>query len=119
MLVLLSGAVLVGFGWFVVPQIHSLRPTLERLRGGNGWWLAVAVVLEAGSIAGDSVIFHGVFSRPGNRISWRTSVVVTLAGTAATKVFATAGAGGIALTAWALRAAGLSQADVATGMVAL
>ena len=117
LLTALGGLVLVGFAWYVVPQIHALGATLRRLEGGNVWWLALAVLLEAASIAGDIFLFRGVFSRPGNRIGTRTSTVITLAGTAATKVFATAGAGGIALTVWALRAAGLKEAEVANGMV--
>jgi uncharacterized protein (TIRG00374 family) len=47
----------------------------------------------------------------------RTSYQITLAGGVATKVLATAGAGEVALTVWALRASGLPSADVATGMV--
>jgi uncharacterized protein (TIRG00374 family) len=50
-------------------------------------------------------------------MGWRTSTQITLAGGAATKILATAGAGGIALTVWALRAAGLPSAEVAGGMV--
>jgi putative heme transporter len=40
-----------------------------------------------------------------------------MAGGVATKVFATAGAGGVALTVWALRASGLAEEGVAAGMV--
>ena len=39
---------------------------------------------------------------------------ITLAGVAATRLVAAAGAGGIALTAWALRRSGMSPRDVAT-----
>ncbi|MGO9901727.1 MAG: hypothetical protein ACLP0J_19025, partial [Solirubrobacteraceae bacterium] len=52
-----------------------------------------------------------------NRIGWRSSAEITLAGAAATKVVATAGAGGVAVTVWGLRAYGLSGAAVADGMV--
>ncbi|HWF25470.1 MAG TPA: hypothetical protein VG275_08490 [Solirubrobacteraceae bacterium] len=71
------------------------------------------------SVAGGIVLFRGVFSRSGNAIGWRASAEIVLAGGAATKVLATAGAGGVALTVWALRAAGMAAADVATGMVSL
>ena len=115
----LGGVALIGFVWFVVPQIADLGPTLRRLRGGDVWWLALAIGLQALSIGGDVALFHGVFSRPGNRITVQTSSTIALAGTAATKVLATAGAGGITLNVWALRAAGLTDAEVATGMVCL
>src|ERR1700733_11216614 len=55
--------------------------------------------------------------RKRSRIGWRPSYEITLAGGVATKLFASAGAGGVALTVWALRASGLAQEEVATGMV--
>jgi putative heme transporter len=81
------------------------------------WWLALGVPLEALSFVGGIVLFRGVFARPDNRIGWRASYQITMAGAAATKLFAAAGAGGIALTVWALRGYGLSGAEVADGMV--
>ena len=44
-------------------------------------------------------------------IGWRESYEITMAGLAATRLFAAAGAGGIALTAWALRRSGMERAD--------
>jgi uncharacterized protein (TIRG00374 family) len=113
----LGAAVLAGFVYFVIPQIAGLGPTLRRLRTGDMWWLGLGVALEAVCIAAGIAFFRGVFSRSRNRIGWRTSSEIVLAGGVATKVLATAGAGGVALTVWALRAAGLAAADVATGMV--
>jgi len=117
LLTVLSGVAIAGFVYFVIPQIAGLGPTLRRLRAGDVWWLALGVVLEAVSIAGEVVLFRGVFSRSGTRIGWRISGEITLAGAAATKLLATAGAGGIALTIWALGAAGLPSAEIAGGMV--
>jgi uncharacterized membrane protein YbhN (UPF0104 family) len=51
-------------------------------------------------------------------IGWRESYQITMAGLAATRLFATAGAGGIALTAWALRRSGMEPRLVACRMVA-
>lgn len=116
-LTVLGTLVVVGFVYFVVPEIAGLGPTLDRLRSGDVWWLALGVFLEAISLFGEIGLFHGVFSQRGNRMGWRVSYEITLAGSAATKIFATAGAGGIALTIWALRAAGLPAGEVATGMV--
>jgi putative heme transporter len=36
-------------------------------------------------------------------VGWKASYEITMAGVAATRLFAAAGAGGVALTAWALR----------------
>jgi putative heme transporter len=103
-----------------LPQIVNLGPTLRRLRGGDIWWLALGILLEAGSMFGDIVLFHGVFSGGSkNRITWRMSVQISLAGAVATKLVATAGAGGVALSVWALRAFGYSDSEVANGIVCL
>jgi putative heme transporter len=51
-------------------------------------------------------------------IGWSESYQITMAGLAATRLFATAGAGGVALTAWALRRSGMEARLVACRMVA-
>ncbi len=66
---------------------------------------------------GDVATFQGVFAARGNPIGWRRTLDLRLAGAAATKLFAAAGAGGVALTIWALRAWGIAGADVGGGMV--
>ncbi len=103
----LGALVVVGFMYFVIAEIAGLGPTLRRLRSGGAWWLALGVFLEAISIGGEIGLFRGVLSRPRSKVGWRVRYEITLAGGAAAKIFATAGAGGIALTIWALRAAGL------------
>lgn len=116
-LAVLGAVLLAGFVYYVVPQIAGLGSTLARLRGGDSWWLALGVLLEVISYLGEITLLRGVFSRPGRRMGWHTSCQITLAGGAATKILATAGAGGIALTVWALRAYGMPAAEVAGGMV--
>ena len=51
--------------------------------------------------------------RGGFRLTAVESYQITMAGLAATRVFAAGGAGGIALTAWALRRAGMPKRAVA------
>ena len=114
---LLAGAVTVGFIYYVVPEITGFGPTLRRLRSGNAWWLGAGVPLEALSLTGYIVLFRGVFGGSAKRIGWAASYQITMAGTVATKVLAAAGSGGVALTVWALRAAGLPPSVVATRMV--
>ena len=109
--------VIFGFVYYVVPRIAGLGPTLKLLRRGDILWLALGVVLEAVSLLGEVVLFRGVFGRSGNRVGWSASSQITMAGTAATKVIAAAGAGGIALSVWALAGFGLSGTEVANGMV--
>ena len=113
----LGALVLAAFARYVLPHIVALGPTLKRLRQGHIAWLGVGAALEACSLFGEVALFRGVFARPGNRIGWRSSAEITLAGAAATKLVAAAGAGGVAVTVWGLRAYGLSGVEVADGMV--
>ncbi len=108
----------VAFLYFVLPKLLGLRDTWNRLQHGNAWWLALGAVLEGFSFLGYVVLFRGVFVRGKSRIGWRASYEITMAGLAATRLFASAGAGGIALTAWALRRSGMEPRVVACRMVA-
>ena len=108
-IVVVSLAAIAGFVHFVLPQVIALGPTLRRLRGADPRWLAAGIVLEALSLTGYIALFRAVFSCDGARIGWTTSYQITMAGVVATKLFAAAGAGGIALTVWALRASDLTR----------
>jgi uncharacterized membrane protein YbhN (UPF0104 family) len=83
---------------------------------GDPAWLAAALVFEALSFGGYVVIFRAVFSREPSPVGWRASYRITMAGVVATRLLATAGAGGVALTAWALHREGLDGRRVAAGM---
>jgi putative heme transporter len=108
----------VGFLYFVLPSLAGARSTVHRLEGGDRWWIAVGVVLEMLSFGGYIVLFRAVFVRGQERLGWRESYLITMAGLAATRLFATAGAGGVAMTAWALRRSGMEARLVASRMVA-
>jgi uncharacterized protein (TIRG00374 family) len=105
------------FFYYVLPRIIGLKSTLSLLRHGDFWWLALGVVFEVLSFVGQTVEFHGVFARPENSIDMRASTEIVVAGAAATKLIAGAGAGGVALTVWALHGYGLSGTEIADGMV--
>ncbi|MDQ6730805.1 MAG: flippase-like domain-containing protein [Actinomycetota bacterium] len=107
-----------AFLYFVLPKLLGLRETWNRIQHGNGWWLGVAALLEVLSFLGYVALFRGVFIRGDSRIGWRASYEITMAGLAATRLFASAGAGGVALTAWALRRSGLETRVVACRMIA-
>jgi uncharacterized protein (TIRG00374 family) len=108
----------VAFLYFVLPRILGLHETWKRVQQGNAWWLGLAAVLEVGSFLGYIALFRVVFVRKPSRINWRESYQITMAGVVATRLFASAGAGGIALTAWALRRSGLEPRIVACRMIA-
>ena len=102
-----------AFLYFVLPQLTDLKDSGERVGEGNKWWLAAALVFTLGSFGGYVMMFQGVFVRAASRVDWRASYQITMAGLAATRLFAAGGAGGIALTAWALRRSGMPRRKVA------
>ncbi|HEY1835174.1 MAG TPA: lysylphosphatidylglycerol synthase transmembrane domain-containing protein [Solirubrobacteraceae bacterium] len=121
-LFILSG---IAFLYFVLPKLTRVGKTVHGIEQGDTWWIAIGVALELASFAGYVVLFRSVFvtvespsGRRPARIGWRESYEITMAGLAATRLFAAAGAGGVALTAWALRRSGMEARLVACRMVA-
>jgi uncharacterized protein (TIRG00374 family) len=111
-------AAALGGLYFLLPKVAGLDQTWGKLRQGDPWWLALGAVLEFMSVAGYAVLFRTVFGRDVPRVDWRTSIQIPLAGIAAIRLLAAAGAGGVAVTAWALSRAGLSSRVIACRMVA-
>jgi hypothetical protein len=88
-------------------RVHAFTDAMERgLRVSPGW-AAVSAVFEFVSLAGYVALLSLVAGRATPRVGSRESAQITLAGIAATRLLPTAGAGGAALTLWALRRAGL------------
>jgi uncharacterized membrane protein YbhN (UPF0104 family) len=108
----------LAFLYFVLPKLAGIGTTLHRIERGDAYWIALGVVFEILSFAGYVVLFRAVFVDHAGRIGWRESYVITMAGLVATRLFAAAGAGGIAITAWALRRSGMEPRLVACRMVA-
>jgi uncharacterized protein (TIRG00374 family) len=108
----------VAFLYFVLPKVVGLQDTWNRIQRGNVWWFGLALVLEVCSFFGYISLFRAVFARAPSKIDWRESYQITMAGLAATRLFASAGAGGIALTAWALRRSGLDARIAACRLIA-
>ena len=76
-------------------------------------WTIAALLLTFGMFGGYVAMFRGVFVRAGSRIGWAASYQITMAGLAASRLFAAGGAGGLVLTAWALRRSGMRKRTVA------
>ena len=118
---LLAGTVTaaaIGGAILLLPVLGRLPGELRVIWHGDMRWLATGLVLEALSFAGQVVLFRAVYQGSGARIGYRDSYEITLAGHAATRLFASAGTGGIALTAWALRRRGLAANEIARRMIA-
>jgi uncharacterized membrane protein YbhN (UPF0104 family) len=107
----------IGAALYVgLPQIAGLDETWGRLSEGDPWWLAAALLFELGSYAGYVVLFRGVFAGADPPVGWRDSYDITMAGVAATRLLATAGLGGIALTGWALSRSGMARRELVSGL---
>ncbi len=111
---------IVAFLYLGLPKLVGFGSSFKRLEQGDAVWLVAAALLELCSFGGYVALFRAVFVdvEQSGRISWNVSYQITLAGLAATRLFAAAGAGGIALTAWALRRAGMEPRLVASRMIA-
>src|SRR5437588_12449871 len=108
---------LVGL-YFLLPKLAGLKQTWGQLRHGDPVLLVLGSGLELLSVGGYIILFGTVFGRGMRRIDWRASVEIPLAGIAAIRLLSAAGAGGVAVTAWALRRAGMERGVVACRMVA-
>ena len=102
--------------YFVLPELAGLEDSLRRIEDADPVWIAVALGFNLLSFAAYIALFRGIIGGAGvsprvrERLDWRTSYQITLAGLAATRLFSAGGAGGVALTYWALRRAGHEDA---------
>src|SRR3954454_25293850 len=94
----------------------AVEDGVSRLDSADGRWIAPASLLEALSFLGHIILFRTVFLDKSSRVDFAASYEITMAGHAATRVFGAAGAGGIAVTVWALRRAGLAARTIAARM---
>lgn len=100
------------------PRLVGLSGALDRLGEADGTWIAVAVGFNLIAIATYVALFKAVVGGRALRLSWSETYEINMAGVAATRLLSTGGAGGIALTYWALRKAGMRRRNAARRMVA-
>ena len=99
------------FLYFVLPQIAGLDETWHRIEQGDPWWLALAAGVRASCPSAATSCCSGTSSSAAARGSACARATRSRwPALAATRLFAAGGAGGIALTAWAMRRAGMSRA---------
>jgi uncharacterized protein (TIRG00374 family) len=109
---------LLGGIYFLFPKLVGLGDSLSRLREAEAIWIAAAVGFNVLAYATYITLFKAVVGGDVLRLRWRETYEINLAGVAATRLFSAGGAGGIALTYWALRKAGLPRRDSARRMIA-
>ena len=89
--------------------LHVLADALGRAVSADPRWIAVAAVAELLSFGGYIALFWLVGRRATPRLELRASAEITLGGAAATRLLPTAGAGGAALTLWAINKTGMGS----------
>jgi uncharacterized protein (TIRG00374 family) len=115
--VLLILVLLVGI-YFLFPKLVGLGNALEKLDDADLTWIAIAIGFNIVAIATYIALFKAVVGGDALRLTWVETYEINMAGVAATLLFSAAGAGGIVLTYWALRKAGMERRDVGRRMVA-
>lgn len=104
-------AVAISALYVVLPALAGLKDTSSRVAEGDVPLLLLAVVLEVCSFASYVILFRGVFAG-SIPLGWRESYRITMAGVAATRLLAAAGAGGVVLTVWALNRLGMGRREI-------
>ena len=109
---------LLGGIYFLFPKLVGLGNALDRLDDADPLWIGIAIAFNVAAYATYIALFKAVVSGDVLRLSWIETYEINMAGVAATLLFSAGGAGGVALTYWALRKAGMVRRDVARRMVA-
>lgn len=110
-------ALLIGI-YFLFPRLVGLGNALGKLDDANPIWIMVAIGFNIAAFGTYIALFKAVVGGDALRFSWVETYEINMAGLAATLLFSAGGAGGIVLTFWALRKAGMQRHEVARRMVA-
>jgi uncharacterized membrane protein YbhN (UPF0104 family) len=109
---------LLGGIYFLFPKLVGLGDALSKLGDADPVWIAVAIGFNVVAFCTYIALFKAVVGGDALRLGWKETYEINVAGVAATRLFSAGGAGGIALTYWALRKAGMGRRDVGRRMVA-
>lgn len=109
--------------YVVFPELVGLDDALHKLDEATWYWVVVAIGFNVAAFGAYVALFRGVLGGTRDddvhrRLDLRASYLITMAGLAATRIFSAAGAGGIVVTYWALRKAGMPRRRSACRMVA-
>ncbi len=125
MLTVLAAFLLLIVGIYVlIPKITGVSGSLSKLSDPSWGWVVVAIGFNGFSFLAYAALFRGILGGRNDqdliykRLDFNASFKITMAGLAASTLFSAAGAGGVALTYWALRKAGMERRRAACRMVA-
>ncbi|HEU4738306.1 MAG TPA: lysylphosphatidylglycerol synthase transmembrane domain-containing protein [Solirubrobacterales bacterium] len=110
--------ILLGGIYFLFPKLVGLGDSLGKLDDADPLWIAIAIGFNVVAYATYIALFKAVVGGDALRLTWKETYEINMAGVAGTLLFSAGGAGGIAVTYWALRKAGMPRRDVARRMVA-
>ena len=120
---LLAFILLIVAIYVLLPKVVGLDDTLERIDEAKIPWVVVALGFTVASYAAYTALFRGVVGGYNNddfqrRLDLRATYQINMASLAASRIFSAGGAGGIAVSYWALRKAGMERRRAACRMVA-
>jgi uncharacterized protein (TIRG00374 family) len=109
--------------YVLFPKIVGADEAVDKLDEATWYWVLIAIGFNVLAFAAYVALFRGVLGGTRDdevhrRLDLRASYQITMAGLAATRIFSAAGAGGLVLTYWALRKAGMPRRRAACRMVA-
>jgi uncharacterized protein (TIRG00374 family) len=104
--------------YILVPKIVGTKGAIGQLSDATPIWLVIAFGFTILMFVSYVALFRGVVGERLLHLEWSESYQITMAGLAATRLFSAGGAGGIVLTYWALRKAGMERRQTACRMVA-
>ena len=104
--------------YVLVPRLFDLQDAIDKVGEGDPVWIGVGLAFCVVMFAAYTALFRGVVGEKVIHLEWSESYQITMAGLAATRLFSAGGAGGILLTYWALRKAGMERRQSICRMVA-
>jgi uncharacterized protein (TIRG00374 family) len=109
--------------YVLFPRIVGADEAVDKLDDAKWYWVLIAIGFNVLAFGAYVALFRGVLGGTRDdevhrRLDLRASYQITMAGLAATRIFSAAGAGGIVLSYWALRKAGMPRRRAACRMVA-
>ena len=104
--------------YVLFPRFVGLEDAFGTIEKGDLDWVMVALLFNVLAFAAYVALFRGVVAEKIIHLRWAESYQITMAGLAATRIFSAGGAGGIFLTYWALRKAGMERRLAAGRMIA-
>ena len=109
--------------YVLFPKIVGADEAVDKLDEATWYWILIAIGFNVLAFVAYVALFRGVLGGTRDdevhrRLDLRASYLITMSGLAATRIFSAAGAGGLVLTYWALRKAGMPRRRAACRMVA-